>query len=142
MSKENKTETNTSIFDKLTSAPSVILERVKGETLRESLSDSGQKFKLETEWNYNVRRNEKNRLVLTANCKVYFVPESLLTLDLEYSIAYGCKEEVSIEEIEEAAEKLLQPCGEVNSLIVAQLSDRMLGSPLILPPWIKFRNKK
>lgn len=133
------TEKAYSILDKVTLSD-ISLERVNADAIQNKKSGLQTKGKLKTEWSYNIREHNDKFLVLTANFRLYLVPENLFKFDMEYSIAYECVKELSLEEIKTNAELLLAPCGEMNTLIIAQLIDKMHGSPLIIAPVVKIQD--
>ncbi|QSQ08762.1 hypothetical protein H0A61_01107 [Koleobacter methoxysyntrophicus] len=139
---KHREKRNETILNKLR-VINIRLEKLEGETVEFNSSEFEQnKIELKTKWDYNIRKKEKDILILTANFNTYFVPEILFKLELEYSISYKLKGDVSLEEIKSEIEEILRPCGELNTMIVAQLTDKMAGSPLIVPPIIRIKDEE
>lgn len=90
--------------------------------------------KVKQDWSYNIKKLDEKYLILVANCKVNFMPEAYYEINLSYSIVYRIHEAITMEEVEKEVPRLLDPCSDVNSLLVAQISDKIVDSPLIIPP--------
>lgn len=133
-------EENKSILSKL-SVANIHLEKFNGQLIHQMANLQGD-LELIIEWSYDIVHMEKDKLLLSAACKLGFSPESFFKMELIYAITCECREEVTQEEIETEIDKILTPCGEENTLITAFLSDKMAGAPLIVPPKVIIRPRK
>ena len=103
---------------------------------------TGDRLKLTTDWDYQVAEHNSNSLALTATSNVRFSPEALFNIQTAYTLIYRLKEPISQEEIRESIESLLRPAAEQNSLLVSQLTDKMRGSPMVIPPKVNLNNSQ
>lgn len=116
------------------------LEKVEARTLEKSHQEIGR-LRLNTDWNYKIRDKTRERVVLQASCRTWFVPEGYFEIYTEYTLFYRCRDDISMEHLERAMEKLLFPAGEHNAMLVAQITDKMRGSPLVLSPHVKLKDR-
>ncbi|HHY22593.1 MAG TPA: hypothetical protein GX525_12120 [Bacilli bacterium] len=100
-------------------------------------------FKLKVEWTYDQKvDDEKKILNIRPKCKMYFEPEGLCNLELVYSVIYTYKDKIAESEISKHIEELLVPCANLNSLLVGQITERIMGGSLIIvPPNVKLVEK-
>lgn len=117
------------------------LEKVDARTLAKSHQEIGR-LRLHTDWNYKVQEKTKERVVITASCRTWFIPEGFFEINTEYTLIYRCRDDIGMEHIEKAIEKLLFPAGEQNALLVAQITDKMRGSPLVLSPQVRLKRQE
>ncbi len=114
----------------------ITLVRVSAEAI--SPKDPSKGSSLKVEWSCSRKiDDEKKVLYIQPNCKVYFEPEAFCILDLTYSLVYSWKDKTDLSEVDKYIEELLRPCGNLNSLIVCQLMERIVGGPLIIPPKVE-----
>lgn len=131
-------ETSKSISEKLTDNR-VRLEKVNFEVLKsqENVDD----LKLDVIWDYKLLGSNNGVLAIEATSQIGFKPEGLFKLDMTFLFLGHYDEDITDQEIEDSIEELLRPCGSIASLIAAQLVDKMSGTPIILPPTVKFGSK-
>ncbi|ACB85826.1 hypothetical protein [Natranaerobius thermophilus] len=114
------------------------LEKVDSRTIK-SERKSGERLRMLTEWNYVINKKTSDFVVISATCRTRFVPEGLFEILSEFSLVYRCREDISRDQIENNMESLLFPAGEQNALLVAQLTDKMRGSPMVISPKVKLQ---
>lgn len=101
----------------------------------QKLSDGTGKFK--SEWEYKILKLEERTLSISAMCSVGFDPESLLSVKLWFLADYFCIEKLEMQQVHDAISHVLGPCCMKASIITGELTERMMGLPLIIPPSIQ-----
>ncbi|OWZ84868.1 hypothetical protein [Natranaerobius trueperi] len=116
------------------------LEKIEARTLGKS-NQEGTKHRLSTDWNYQIKKRTKEFIVLAATCRTWFIPEGLFEIFTEFTLVYRSQEEITRDQLENSMERLLLPAGEQNAMMVAQITDKMRGSPMVISPQVKLKNK-
>ena len=101
----------------------------------------GEKLRLSTDWNYQIRKKTAEYAVISATCRTWFIPEGLFEIFTEFTVVYRCKDDIAQNELEKSMEKLLLPAGEQNALLVAQITDKMRGNPMVVSPKVTLQDK-
>lgn len=96
---------------------------------------------LMVKWDYD-HEVDSERLIIKSKCKVYFEPETACKIETQYSLVYSIKDDCALEDIDGNIEELIAPCGNLNSLIVGQLFERFVDSPILIPPTISVNKKE
>lgn len=61
----------------------------------------------------------------------------MFSIELEYIVEFSLNEEVTDEEIKNSIDAMISPLGGEVSYIIATLTEKMIGSYIILPPIIR-----
>lgn len=97
-------------------------------------------IKLQRNWNYRFNFDPQNKiLAFYVTAELSFQPMEIAKLSAEYEMNYEFKgDEFKEEFIHEHAEELAVPCADINTILVGFITDKMLGTPIIIPPIAKF----
>lgn len=96
--------------------------------------------KLVREYSYKIESMVEKEVIILLSLHLSFEPKSLFNLDAQIAARYKIKEPIEENEVNENIEQLTTPCGPLFSLISSFLSEKIIGSPVILPPNIDFEN--
>ncbi len=118
--------------------PKVRLTKIEGD--RTSIRPKpDEELAFHNDWNYEIISNEKDEISIETKCKVFFDNDVYFKIAFVFLLTYDCDKEVPNSEIEACIEDVLQPCANHASMMIAILTDKMMGSPLVLPPTINLK---
>lgn len=126
----------TSIFSKL-GLMDIELKKITAEKL-DVQNDEGT-IKSKKDVNYKIVGIDEKEVSIYLNVKVEFEPVSPFIVNSEFLLQYKIIEPVTEDEVTDSIEDLLYPCGNIVSLLVGFLSERMVGMPFVIPPVIEIK---
>jgi len=133
MSKKEKKEKQEAFLDTI-HLKKVVLQKINAERI--SAPDGTENINLKTDWSYDTNVRER-LLIITAKVAIHFVPEAFMKINAEYEIVFESEVAIKEEEIKINIESLLQPCCSMNTLLVGEITERMMGNPLIVSPFVE-----
>jgi len=131
--KQEKTEKKKDFLDTI-HLKKVVLQKINAERI--PVPDSTENMDLKTDWSYDTNIHEK-LLIITAKAAIHFMPEAFMKINAEYEIVFESEVTIKEEVIKENMESLLQPCCSMNTLLVGEITERMMGNPLIVSPFVE-----
>lgn len=134
----SKQKQATSIFSKL-GLMDIELTKITAEKL--DVENDEKTIKSKKDVNYKIIKIDEKEVSIHLNVKIEFEPVSPFTVNSEFLLQYKIIEPVSEDEVIDNIEDLLYPCGNIVSLLVGLLSERMVGMPFVIPPVIEIKSK-
>ncbi|HMM22957.1 MAG TPA: hypothetical protein PKA10_19785 [Selenomonadales bacterium] len=97
--------------------------------------------RMAVKWTIDIAEHKSNEFAIMAKCEVG--PENKVDFEviIEYELIYKGTSQWTEDLIKERLDEFLEPCLSKNSLIVAQLTDVLYNSPIIIPPML-FRERE
>jgi hypothetical protein len=132
----SKQKQATSIFSKL-GLMDIELTKITAEKL--DVENDEKTIKSKRDVNYKIIKIDEKEVSIHLNVKIEFEPVSPFTVNSEFLLQYKIIEPVSEDEVIDNIEDLLYPCGNIVSLLVGLLSERMVGIPFVIPPVIEIK---
>jgi hypothetical protein len=132
----SKQKQATSIFSKL-GLMDIELTKITAEKL--DVENDEKTIKSKRDVNYKIIKIDEKEVSIHLNVKIEFEPVSPFTVNSEFLLQYKIIEPVSEDEVIDNIEDLLYPCGNIISLLVGLLSERMVGMPFVIPPVIEIK---
>lgn len=132
----SKQKQATSIFSKL-GLMDIELTKITAEKL--DVENDEKTIKSKKGVNYKIIKIDEKEVSIHLNVKIEFEPVSPFTVNSEFLLQYKIIEPVSEDEVIDNIEDLLYPCGNIVSLLVGLLSERMVGIPFVIPPVIEIK---
>jgi hypothetical protein len=132
----SKQKQATSIFSKL-GLMDIELTKITAEKL--DVENDEKTIKSKKGVNYKIIKIDEKEVSIHLNVKIEFEPVSPFTVNSEFLLQYKIIEPVSEDEVIDNIEDLLYPCGNIISLLVGLLSERMVGMPFVIPPVIEIK---
>lgn len=88
-----------------------------------------------------IVNSDSETISIKADTKVYFVPESLFSINIGHLVEYKLIDKLDDKEVESNIDKLIAPIASEVSFIISFLTQKMIGTHIILPPKLDIKIK-
>ncbi|NLY66259.1 MAG: hypothetical protein GX069_01730 [Tissierellia bacterium] len=127
-----------SIWERIKSRK-IILYNIEAKKIDKNFDQDSSDISLETI--VEIVNSDSETLSIKADTKVSFIPESLFSINIGHFVEYKLINKLDDKEIEDNINELMAPIAVEVSYLISFLTQKMIGTHIILPPKLNIKIK-